>query len=193
MEFFHAQHHHPKPKPKQQQPSLSPSKRVRTKRLAPDQVRLLERSFASHKKLDLDRKLQLAAELGVPPRQVAIWYQNRRARWRTQTLELDCGALKLELDDALAERRKLEQEVASLRQELERAWEMLDTACGKGQNHREGSNGAAPEVPMSRLCNEGEVNWCQWDDGNKVLPMEDGDDDDLYACWMLTNGGSRLD
>ncbi|XP_048130131.1 homeobox-leucine zipper protein ATHB-52-like isoform X2 [Rhodamnia argentea] len=146
MEFFQT-HYLQKPKQKQQQPS--PSKHVATKRLAPDQVRLLERTFASHKKLDPDRKLQLAAELGIPPRQVAIWYQNRRARWRTQTLELDKGALQLKLDDALAEKRKLERDVASLRQELDRAREMLDAARGDGRSHSESSKSAVPEVPMS--------------------------------------------
>ncbi|KAI3441512.1 SP-RING-type domain-containing protein [Psidium guajava] len=168
---------------KQQRPS-SP-KQVTTKRLTPDQVRLLERTFASHKKLDPGRKLQLAAELGVPPRQVAIWYQNRRARWRTQTLELDKGALQLKLDDALAEKRKLEQEVASLRQELDRAREMLDAARGDGGSHSESSRSAVPEVPMSCAFSEDDVNWCDWDDrSNKVLRMEDRDDDDLYAFWM---------
>ncbi|KAF8024116.1 hypothetical protein BT93_F1347 [Corymbia citriodora subsp. variegata] len=191
MEFFDG-HRHLKPKQKQQQPSSS-SKRVATKRLAPEQVRLLERSFATHKKLDPNLKLQLAAELGVLPRQVAIWYQNRRARWRTQTLELDCGALKLRLDDAMAEKRKLEREVASLRQELDRAREMLDATCTNGQNHSKSSNSAVPEVPMRGVFDEGDVNWCDWDDGNKLLRMEAGGDDDLYACWMLTNNGSRLD
>ncbi|KAI6687263.1 hypothetical protein NL676_024091 [Syzygium grande] len=191
MEFFHA-HQQLKPKQKQQQKPSS-SKRVTTKRLSPDQVRLLERSFHSHKKLDPDRKLQLAAELGVPARQVAIWYQNRRARWRTQTIELDCSALKLELDGALAEKRRLERDVASLRQELDKARQMLDAARGNGQGRGEGGNGAVPEVPMSCVFNEDDVNWCDWDDGKKALRMEDGDGDDLYACWMLTKNGSRSD
>ncbi|KAI4388128.1 hypothetical protein MLD38_000486 [Melastoma candidum] len=86
-----------------------------------DQVRLLERSFILNKRLDPERKLQLAAELDVPPRQVAIWYQNRRARWKTQTLELDHSALRLKLDSALEEKERLRKDVEVLQGELRRA------------------------------------------------------------------------
>lgn len=95
-------------------------------RLTKDQVRLLERSFISNKKLEPERKAQLAEELGIPPRQVAVWYQNKRARWRTQSLELDCGTLQVRLENALAEKRQLEREVDRLRGELQKAKEMLD-------------------------------------------------------------------
>ena len=105
--------------------SQSYNKMSNKKRLREDQVRILERSFTSNKKLEPERKLQLADELGIPPRQVAIWYQNKRARWRTQSLELDCGAMQLRLDAALAEKRQLEREVDRLRRELGKANEML--------------------------------------------------------------------
>lgn len=43
------------------------------KRLTQEQVKRLEASFDSTKKLEFDQKLQLAKELGVHPRQIAIW------------------------------------------------------------------------------------------------------------------------
>ncbi|XAR56513.1 hypothetical protein NMG60_11037036 [Bertholletia excelsa] len=89
------------------------------KRLTEEQVRLLETSFSSNKRLEPERKLQLARELGVPPRKIAIWYQNKRARWKAQSLELDHGALRLRLDAALADKRRLEREVERLRGELD--------------------------------------------------------------------------
>ncbi|KAK6946678.1 Homeobox domain [Dillenia turbinata] len=95
------------------------------KRLTQDQLRLLEKSFHYEKKLEPQRKLQLARELGLPPRQIAIWYQNKRARWKTQSLEHDYNALQLRLDTALAEKRSLEKDVERLRQELDKAQEML--------------------------------------------------------------------
>ncbi|XP_019153922.1 PREDICTED: homeobox-leucine zipper protein ATHB-52-like [Ipomoea nil] len=95
------------------------------KRLTQDQVKLLEASFDSNKKLDPERKFQLARDLGVPPRQVAIWYQNRRARWKSQSLELDYSALQVKLESALAEKKHLEKEMGKLREELKRAEEML--------------------------------------------------------------------
>ncbi|PON39010.1 Octamer-binding transcription factor [Parasponia andersonii] len=101
------------------------SKHNKKKRLNEDQVRLLERSFTFDKKLEPERKLQLADLLGIPPRQVAVWYQNKRARWRAQTLELDCSALQLKLETALAEKRQLEGDIEMLRGELEMARQSL--------------------------------------------------------------------
>ncbi|CAH2040914.1 unnamed protein product [Thlaspi arvense] len=64
------------------------------RRLTPDQVQFLERSFEVENKLEPERKIQLAKELGLQPRQVAIWFQNRRARWKTKQLEKDYEALQ---------------------------------------------------------------------------------------------------
>lgn len=63
------------------------------RRLSFDQVQSLERSFELENKLEPERKLQLAKELGLQPRQVAVWFQNRRARWKIKQLERDYGAL----------------------------------------------------------------------------------------------------
>ena len=64
------------------------------RRLAADQVRALERCFETDNKLDPDRKSRIARDLGLQPRQVAVWFQNRRARWKTKTLERDFAALR---------------------------------------------------------------------------------------------------
>ncbi|XP_015899167.2 homeobox-leucine zipper protein ATHB-52 [Ziziphus jujuba] len=101
-----------------------PSKNYK-KRLTYEQVKLLERSFTSNNKLQPERKHQLSLQLGIPPRQVAIWYQNKRARSRTQSLELDYSALQLSLENALAEKQQLKREVERLNGELAKAQEML--------------------------------------------------------------------
>lgn len=95
------------------------------KRLSQEQVMLLESSFNHEKKLSPDRKIQLAHQLGLQPRQVAIWYQNKRARWKAQTLEGDYKAICLTLDRVLAEKKLLDKEVEKLRGELANAHEML--------------------------------------------------------------------
>lgn len=90
------------------------------RRLNVEQVRTLEKNFELGNKLEPERKLQLARALGLQPRQVAIWFQNRRARWKTKQLEKDYDALKRQLDavkadnDALlSHNKKLQAEVCT--------------------------------------------------------------------------------
>ncbi|XP_062097978.1 homeobox-leucine zipper protein ATHB-16-like [Humulus lupulus] len=68
------------------------------RRLSSDQVKALERYFEMENKLEPERKAKLADELGLQPRQVAIWFQNRRARWKTKQLEKDYNLLKSNYD-----------------------------------------------------------------------------------------------
>jgi homeobox-leucine zipper protein len=68
------------------------------RRLSVDQVKALEKNFEVENKLEPDRKVKLAQELGLQPRQVAVWFQNRRARWKTKQLERDYGVLKANYD-----------------------------------------------------------------------------------------------
>lgn len=89
------------------------------RRLTFDQVRSLEKNFEIENKLEPERKMQLAKELGLQPRQVAVWFQNRRARWKTKQLERDYelltsdyNKLKADLDLALRETNSLKAEVS---------------------------------------------------------------------------------
>lgn len=95
------------------------------RRLTPEQVQYLERSFEVENKLEPERKIQLAKDLGLQPRQVAIWFQNRRARWKTKQLEKDYDALqssykslKADYDGLLKEKEKLKAEVLHLTDKL---------------------------------------------------------------------------
>ncbi|KAL5722583.1 hypothetical protein ACHQM5_006090 [Ranunculus cassubicifolius] len=91
------------------------------RRLSVDQVQFLEKNFEVENKLEPERKVQLAKDLGLQPRQVAIWFQNRRARWKTKQLEKDYDALKASYDNLksnyenlLKEKEQLNAEVLSL-------------------------------------------------------------------------------
>ena len=70
------------------------------RRLNVEQVRTLEKNFELANKLEPERKIQLARALGLQPRQVAIWFQNRRARWKTKQLEKDYDVLKRQIGRA---------------------------------------------------------------------------------------------
>lgn len=81
------------------------------KRLTNDQLESLENSFQEEIKLDPDRKQRLAKELGLQPRQIAVWFQNRRARWKTKQLERLYDSLKHEFEVVTREKQKLQEEV----------------------------------------------------------------------------------
>ncbi|KZV58781.1 hypothetical protein F511_24695 [Dorcoceras hygrometricum] len=95
------------------------------RRLLPEQVQFLEKSFDLENKLEPERKVKLANELGLQPRQVAIWFQNRRARYKTKQLEKEYDSLKASFDllkadyDALyKENERLKIEVHFLEEKL---------------------------------------------------------------------------
>uniref|UniRef100_A0A9I9CE08 Homeobox-leucine zipper protein n=1 Tax=Cucumis melo TaxID=3656 RepID=A0A9I9CE08_CUCME len=95
------------------------------RRLTVDQVRFLEKSFETENKLEPERKVQLAKDLGLQPRQVAIWFQNRRARWKTKQLEKDYealqssyGSLKVDYENLLKEKDSLKAEILLLTDKL---------------------------------------------------------------------------
>nr|VDC88144.1 unnamed protein product [Brassica rapa] len=73
------------------------------RRLNMEQVKTLEKNFELGNKLDPERKMQLARALCLQPRQIAIWFQNRRARWKTKQLEKDYDTLKRQFDSLKAE------------------------------------------------------------------------------------------
>ncbi|XP_055827546.1 homeobox-leucine zipper protein ATHB-40-like isoform X4 [Solanum dulcamara] len=81
------------------------------KLLSEEQVNLLERSFGDQHKLETERKAKLASELGLDPHQVAVWFQNRRARWKNKKLEEEYSKLKTQHEDTIIEKYRLETEV----------------------------------------------------------------------------------
>ncbi|GMI80940.1 homeobox 51, LATE MERISTEM IDENTITY1 [Hibiscus trionum] len=85
------------------------------KRLTSEQLDSLERSFQEEIKLDPDRKMKLSRELGLQPRQIAVWFQNRRARWKAKQLERLYDTLKQDYDVISREKQKLQDEVMKLK------------------------------------------------------------------------------
>ncbi|XP_042386155.1 homeobox-leucine zipper protein HOX14-like [Zingiber officinale] len=98
---------------------------AKKRRLSDEQVKLLETRFGEETKLEFGRKLHLAAELGLDPKQVAVWFQNRRARHKNKQVEEAYLELKAIHDATLLEKSHLENEVLKLNDKLLAAEEEL--------------------------------------------------------------------
>ncbi|VAH98420.1 homeobox-leucine zipper protein HOX2-like [Triticum dicoccoides] len=84
-------------------------------RLSKDQAAVLEECFKMHSTLNPKQKTALANRLGLRPRQVEVWFQNRRARTKLKQTEVDCEYMKRWCEQLAEQNRRLEKEVAELR------------------------------------------------------------------------------
>ncbi|PKU71300.1 homeobox-leucine zipper protein HOX14-like [Dendrobium catenatum] len=118
------------------------------RRLSDDQVRFLEMNFGKERKLESGRKAHLAIELGLDPKQVAVWFQNRRARWKSKQLEDEYVRLRSSHDSVLIEKCRLENEVLMLKDKLVQSEEEIKrlTSGGGGGG---GVGGGTGEVAVA--------------------------------------------
>ncbi|GMN66247.1 hypothetical protein TIFTF001_035329 [Ficus carica] len=91
---------------------------LKKRKLSAEQVNQLEMNFGNEHKLESERKDRLASELGLDPRQVAVWFQNRRARWKNKKLEEEYSSLKKMHENVVVEKCRLESEVLQLKEQL---------------------------------------------------------------------------
>ncbi|XP_068662308.1 homeobox-leucine zipper protein HAT4-like isoform X2 [Aristolochia californica] len=84
-------------------------------RLTREQSAILEESFKEHTTLNPNQKLALAKQLNLRPRQVEVWFQNRRARTKLKQTEVDYEFLKRCCENLTEENRRLQRELLDLR------------------------------------------------------------------------------
>ncbi|XP_022951762.1 homeobox-leucine zipper protein HAT3-like [Cucurbita moschata] len=84
-------------------------------RLSKEQSLVLEETFKEHNTLNPKQKLALAKRLSLRPRQVEVWFQNRRARTKLKQTEVDCEYLRRCCENLTEENRRLQKEVQELR------------------------------------------------------------------------------
>ncbi|CAM0871721.1 unnamed protein product [Alopecurus aequalis] len=106
-------------------------------RLSHEQAQFLEMSFRKERKLKTPRKVQLAAELGLDTKQLAVWFQNRRARYKSELIEEEFSMLRAAHDAVVVHNCHLETELLRLKEKLAEAEEqkskvMAAVAAGGG-------------------------------------------------------------
>ncbi|XP_057981519.1 homeobox-leucine zipper protein HAT4 isoform X2 [Malania oleifera] len=92
-------------------------------RLTKEQAAVLEDTFKEHNTLNARQKSALAKQLNLRARQVEVWFQNRRARFKDATgcrtklkqTEVDCEYLRKCCYNLTEENRRLQKEVQQLR------------------------------------------------------------------------------
>ncbi|KAH6755741.1 hypothetical protein C2S53_010003 [Perilla frutescens var. hirtella] len=90
----------------------SPRKKLR---LSKQQSAFLELSFKQHSTLNPKEKVALAKRLSLRPRQVEVWFQNRRARTKLKQMEVDCEYLNKCCETLRDDNRRLQKEIQELR------------------------------------------------------------------------------
>uniref|UniRef100_A0A7N1A6N3 Homeobox domain-containing protein n=1 Tax=Kalanchoe fedtschenkoi TaxID=63787 RepID=A0A7N1A6N3_KALFE len=85
-------------------------------RLNKEQSALLEDSFKLQTTLHQKQKEALARQLNLLPRQVEVWFQNRRARTKLKQTEVDCEFLKRCCERLTDENDRLRKELRALKQ-----------------------------------------------------------------------------
>uniref|UniRef100_A0A5B7BRV6 Homeobox-leucine zipper protein n=1 Tax=Davidia involucrata TaxID=16924 RepID=A0A5B7BRV6_DAVIN len=118
---------------------------ARKRKLSAEQVNLLELHFGNEHKLESERKDRLASELGLDPRQVAVWFQNRRTRWKSKTMEEEYSKLKTEHETTVVQKCQLETEILKLKEQLSEADKEIQRLLVRR------SDGASSNSPSSSL------------------------------------------
>ncbi|KAM3386417.1 hypothetical protein ACQJBY_009793 [Aegilops geniculata] len=83
-------------------------------RLSAEQVTVLEGVYEEHCNLDATVKQGLAKRLDIKPRQVEVWFQNRRARSKQKQTAEDYEHLKRKSQGLIKENQKLKMELQQL-------------------------------------------------------------------------------
>ncbi|XP_071699111.1 homeobox-leucine zipper protein HAT14-like [Rutidosis leptorrhynchoides] len=84
-------------------------------KLTTEQTTLLEDSFKVHSTLNTGQKQELARKLNLLPRQIEVWFQNRRARTKLKHIEQECELLKKCCETLNEENCRLKKELQEVR------------------------------------------------------------------------------
>ncbi|MFS8013747.1 putative transcription factor homeobox-WOX family [Helianthus anomalus] len=134
---------------------MAENKKHNNRRFSDEQIKSLESVFKRENKLEPRKKVEMARELGLHPRQVAIWFQNRRARWKSKQVEQDYYNLKADYDTLAHRFESLKKEKHALLHQVSQLKE-LDMQGDKLVSEERHEN-----LDMASLFDQSCSNW--WD------------------------------
>lgn len=112
-------------------------KNKNSRRFSDEQIRSLESIFELETKLEPKKKVKIARELGLQPRQIAIWFQNRRARWKSKRIEQEYSTLKASYDTLKFRFESVMEEKQALLNQLQK----LNYILGRSEQQSNDSKG----------------------------------------------------
>ncbi|XP_057510634.1 homeobox-leucine zipper protein ATHB-12-like [Actinidia eriantha] len=117
--------------------SIRKSKNKNNRRFNDEQIKSLESIFEMESRPELQTKQLLADKLGLQPRQVAIWFQNRRARSKSKLIEQEYGILKSRYNTLASKLDSLKKDNQCLMIQLQRLRNLMEKAQAS-RNRRDG-------------------------------------------------------
>ncbi|EYU33472.1 hypothetical protein MIMGU_mgv1a024502mg [Erythranthe guttata] len=94
--------------------SAKNSNKNNKRRFSDEQIQSLETTFGTESRPELRLKHHLADKLGLQPRQIAIWFQNKRARSKSKMIEQEYSELKSSYDNLALQFEALRKENQTL-------------------------------------------------------------------------------
>ncbi|XP_076918460.1 homeobox-leucine zipper protein ATHB-40-like [Bidens hawaiensis] len=100
---------------------------LKNRKLTDEKLNVLEYLFEDNKKLELNRKNDIAAQLNLDPQQVAVWFQNKRARCKSKSEEAEnlqlkeancCLEKELQLSEVKDQRDRFSNELSEVKEKL---------------------------------------------------------------------------
>ncbi|WCJ26639.1 Homeobox-leucine zipper protein family [Euphorbia peplus] len=126
------------------------------RRFSDEQIKYMEYMFETQSRPESQIKEQLANELGLQPRQVSIWFQNRRARLKSKQIEREYNELKENYDALASSFESLQRENQILLTKLQKMKQAMQRENENGvSDQNQSSNGQKSESRDTNLeCKE---------------------------------------
>ncbi|XP_051138024.1 homeobox-leucine zipper protein ATHB-12-like [Andrographis paniculata] len=160
------------------------------RRFSDEQIKSLESIFKLDTKLDPRKKLQIAKDLHLQPRQVAIWFQNKRARWKSRQIEQEYQILRENYHTLHIQFDQLKKEKQSLQIQLEELSGLIKNLDKSDLSEGNGELNTRSNEEMDYKCSYNDFNPTKKIDGED----EDVEVDEEFLRWgeeeEITNLGS---